>query len=108
MSTDNTIIKQALTSSKTVAMVGISSIKKEDSTSIIRRPSIIVMEYLQEFGYKVIPVNPNSKGKEIHGEVTVSKLEDINFNDKVLKKKNIIDNFRTYIIGIPKIPHEHF
>ena len=77
MSTDNTIIKQALTSSKTVAMVGISSIKKEDSTSIIRRPSIIVMEYLQEFGYNVIPVNPNSKGKEIHGEVTVSKLEDI-------------------------------
>ena len=77
MSTDNTIIKQVLTSSKTVAMVGISSIKKEDSTSIVRRPSIIVMEYLQEFGYKVIPVNPNSKGKKIHGEVTVSKLEDI-------------------------------
>ena len=46
MSTDNTIIKQALTSSKTVAMVGISSIKKEDSTSIIRRPSIINIDHI--------------------------------------------------------------
>ena len=35
------------------------------------------MEYLQEFGYRVIPVNPFSEGKKIHGELTVAKLEDI-------------------------------
>ena len=58
-------------------MVGVSSIKKENKSNIIRRPSIIVMNYLQEFGYKVIPVNPFSAGKEINGEIVIEKLEDI-------------------------------
>ena len=35
------------------------------------------MNYLQEFGYKVIPVNPFSVGKKINGETIVEKLEDI-------------------------------
>ena len=75
---DNKSIKEILEVSKTIAMVGVSSIKKEDpKIPIVRRPSIIVMKYLQEFGYKVIPVNPFSAGKEIYGETTVSKLEDI-------------------------------
>ena len=72
-------IKQILTSAKTIAMVGVSSIKKEETSTIIkRRPSIIVMKYLQEFGYRVIPVNPSSSGKIIYGEAVFSKLEDIN------------------------------
>ena len=70
------LIKKTLASSKTVAMVGVSSIKKENASNIIRRPSIIVMNYLQEFGYKVIPINPFSKGKKINGEVVLEKLED--------------------------------
>ena len=76
---DNQLVKQVLTSSKTVAMVGVSIIKKEKiSNNIIRRrPSIIVMKYLQEFGYRVIPVNPSSEGKKIYGETVVAKLEDI-------------------------------
>ena len=41
------------------------------------KPSIIVMKYLLEFGYKVIPVNPFSEGKKVHGETIVEKLEDI-------------------------------
>ena len=73
----NNLIKNILSSAKTIAMVGVSSIKKEVSTNINRRPSIIVMKYLQEFGYKVIPVNPFSVGKKIHGEIIVEKLEDI-------------------------------
>jgi hypothetical protein len=73
----NDLIKNILSSAKTIAMVGVSSIKKEVSTNINRRPSIIVMKYLQEFGYKVIPVNPFSVGKKIHGEIIVEKLEDI-------------------------------
>ena len=76
-STNDDLIKQSLSSAKTVAMVGISSIKKENKSNIIRRPSIIVMNYLQEFGYKVIPVNPFSVGKKINGETIVEKLEDI-------------------------------
>ena len=75
---DNQLIKQVLTSAKIIAMVGVSFIKKEETSAIIkRRPSIIVMKYLQEFGYRVIPVNPFSVGKKIYGETAVAKLEDI-------------------------------
>jgi len=74
---EDKIIKTTLESAKTIAMVGVSSIKKEVSASIKRRPSIIVMKYLQEFGYRVIPVNPFSAGKKIYGETVVAQLEDI-------------------------------
>ena len=75
---ENKLIKEVLNSAKTIAMVGVSSIKKdEDLSNIKRRPSIIVMQYLQEFGYKVIPVNPFAAGKDICGQKVVSKLEDI-------------------------------
>ena len=74
------LIKKALTSAKTIAMVGVSSIREEISTDIKRRPSIIVMKYLQEFGYRVIPVNPFSVGKKIYGETVVAQLKDINIS----------------------------
>ena len=74
---EDALIKKTLEESKTIAMVGVSSIKKEVSTNIRRRPSTIVMKYMQEFGYKVIPVNPFSAGEKIHGETIVSKLSDI-------------------------------
>ena len=75
--TEDELIKKTLNSAKTIAMVGVSSIKKEVSTNIKRRPSIIVMKYLQEFGYRVIPVNPFSVGKKIYGEIVVAQLENI-------------------------------
>ena len=81
-------IKKILNSSKTIAMVGVSSLKKEDSSNIKRKPSIIVMKYMQEFGYRVIPVNPFSAGKEINGEIVVEKLDDINI------PIDIVDVFR--------------
>ena len=71
MNQDN-LIQKTLEQSKTIAMVGVRSIKKEVSTNIRRRPSTIVMKYMQEFGYKVIPVNPFSAGEKIHGETIVS------------------------------------
>ena len=74
---EDKIIKQTLSSAKTIAMVGVSSIKKEESSNLKRRPSIVVMKYLQDFGYRVIPVNPFSTGKKIYGETIVAKLEDI-------------------------------
>ena len=74
---EDEFIKETLGISKTIAMVGVSSIKKEVSTNIKRRPSTIVMKYMQEFGYKIIPVNPFSAGKKIHGETIVAKLSDI-------------------------------
>ena len=75
--TEDELIKKTLAPAKTIAMVGVSSIKKEISSNIKRRPSIIVMKYLQEFGYRVIPVNPFAVGQKIYGETVVSKLDDI-------------------------------
>ena len=75
--TEDELVKKNLEESKTIAMVGVSSVKKEISTNIKRRPSTIVMQYMQEFGYKVIPVNPFSAGEKIHGETVVAKLNDI-------------------------------
>ena len=74
---EDELIKKKLETSKTIAMVGVSSIKKEVFTNIRRRPSTIVMKYMQEFGYRVIPVNPFSAGEKIHGETIVAKLNDI-------------------------------
>ena len=88
MITEDELIKTTLSSAKTVAMVGVSSLKKEDSSNIKRRPSTIVMKYLQEFGYRVIPVNPFSAGQKIYGEIVVAKLEDINI------PIDIVDVFR--------------
>ena len=86
---DNQLIKQVLTHAKTIAMIGVSLINKEETSTLIRRrPSIIVMKYLQEFGYRVIPVNPFSVGKKIYGETTVAKLEDISI------PIDIVDVFR--------------
>ena len=82
------LVKKALETSKTIAMVGVSSIKKEISTNIWRRPSTIVMKYMQEFGYRVIPVNPFSAGEKIHGEIIVAKLNDIKI------PVDIVDVFR--------------
>ena len=72
------LIKRILASAKIIAMVGVSSVRRDEpSNNIRRRPSIIVMKYLQEFGYRVIPVNPSSAGKKIYGETVVAKLENV-------------------------------
>jgi predicted CoA-binding protein len=62
-------IKEILSKSKTIAMIGVS----KDST----KPSTIVMKYMQNYGYKVIPVNPRAKGEKILGEEVFGKLEEI-------------------------------
>ena len=85
---EDELVKKTLETSKTIAMVGVSSIKKEISTNIRRRPSTIVMKYMQEFGYRVIPVNPFSAGEKIHGETIVAKLNDIKI------PVDIVDVFR--------------
>ena len=74
---EDELIKDSLKSSKTIAMIGVSSEKKENKLNLQRRPSIIVMSYLQEFGFQVIPVNPFAAGKKINGELVFEKLEDI-------------------------------
>ena len=65
----NEKIKEILSKYKTIAMVGVS---KDD-----KKPSTIVMKYMQKYGFKVIPVNPSTKGQKILGEEVFEKLEDI-------------------------------
>ena len=82
-------IKKILEESKTIAMVGVSSEKKgEDPKKLKRKPANVVMKYMQDFGYKVIPVNPFAEGEIINGEKVVSGL------DKVTEKIDIVDVFR--------------
>ena len=82
-------IENVLKNSKTIAMIGVSSLKKkEDPQNLKRKPSTIVMKYMQDFGYKVIPVNPFAKDEIIHGEKVVGNIKDIKI------KIDIVDVFR--------------
>src|SRR5271155_3858086 len=54
---------------KTIAMVGASS--------NWNRPSYFVMKYLQNKGYRVIPVNPGIAGQTLLGEKVYASLRDI-------------------------------
>ena len=82
-------IKKILKNSKTIAMVGVSSEKKgEDPKNLKRKPANVVMKYMQDFGYKVIPVNPFSKGEIINGETVVDDIENISI------PIDIVDVFR--------------
>ena len=62
-------IKSILTTTKTLALVGASANPA--------RPSYIVLKYLSERGYKVIPVNPGLAGQKIVGQEVVASLKDI-------------------------------
>jgi len=62
-------IRGILNTVKTIAMVGISP---KDN-----RPSYFVFKYLQERGFRMIPVNPGQAGKEILGQKVYGKLADI-------------------------------
>ena len=71
-------VKKILEGSKTIAMIGVSSEKKgEDPKNLKRKPANVVMKYMQDFGFKVIPVNPFAKGEIINGETVVNAIEDI-------------------------------
>jgi len=82
-------IKDILKNSKTIAMVGVSSEKKgEDPKNLKRKPANVVMKYMQDFGYKVIPVNPFAEGETINEETVVGSLE------KISEPIDIVDIFR--------------
>tara|TARA_B100001123_G_C15342064_1_gene1035427 strand:- start:6278 stop:6691 length:414 start_codon:yes stop_codon:yes gene_type:complete len=73
-------IIKILSISKTIALVGASANEK--------KPSFVVMSYLQSYGYKVLPINPFHSGKKILGEYVLSKLNDIE------EKIDLVDVFR--------------
>ena len=73
-------IKEILDKNKIIAMIGVS----KDPT----KPSTIVMKRMQEYGFRVIPVNPRAKGEKILGEEVFEKITDIK------EKVEIVDVFR--------------
>ena len=83
-------IKNILNNYKSIAMVGVSKDLKKTST--------IVMNYMQDFGFKVYPVNPSAEGERILGEEVYAKITDIN------KNIDIVDVFRPSeeVYGIAK------
>ena len=66
---DDKQVLSILRQTRTIAMVGASS--------NWNRPSYFAMKYLQEKGYRVIPVNPREAGKEILGEAVYGSLGEI-------------------------------
>ena len=74
------VVRQYLTTSKTIAVVGLSD--REETTS--NR----VSKEMQSRGYRIIPVNPKLAGQEILGEKAYASLADIPFH------VDIVDVFR--------------
>ena len=74
------VVRQYLTTSKTIAVVGLSD--REETTS--NR----VSKEMQSRGYRIIPVNPKLAGQEILGEKAYASLAEITFH------VDIVDVFR--------------
>ena len=73
------VIREALVTAKTIAIVGLSS--------NVLRPSNFVGFYLQRHGYHVVPVNPRET--EVLGEKSYASLLDVPF------PVDLVDVFRT-------------
>ena len=63
------IIKEVLKKYKKIALVGAS----KDLT----KTSSVVMKYLQDYGFKVYPVNPSMRGEKILGEKVFGNIKEI-------------------------------
>ncbi len=62
-------LRGILNSVRTIAMVGASE--------HWNRPSYFAMKYLQDKGYRVVPVNPQAKGETILGEKVYNDLTQV-------------------------------
>ena len=86
MHNDIQTLRQILQSAKTIAVVGLSA--------QWNRPSFFAAKYMQEHGYKIVPVNPRYVGdgqtppEKIMGETCYASLLDIPY------PVDIVDVFR--------------
>src|SRR4051812_38834285 len=62
-------IAELLSNARTIAVVGASDRPN--------RPSYGVMRFLQDHGYRVLPVNPQIAGEHVHGEFVWTELAQI-------------------------------
>src|SRR5512147_909630 len=77
---DINTLRRILRETRTLAIVGLSA--------DWFRPSYFAAKYMQEHGYRVIPVNPRYAGKEVLGERCYASLKE------VPEKVDIADVFR--------------
>lgn len=73
MMIDDTSLRRLLRLPRTIAVVGLSTAPD--------RPSFRVAQYLQQHGYRIVPVNPRyaAAGQSILGEPCYASLTDIPF-----------------------------
>ena len=67
MQDDIPTLRRVLKDCRTIAVVGLSA--------EWHRPSYFAAKYMQEHGYRIVPVNP--RYPEILGETSYARLEDI-------------------------------
>jgi predicted CoA-binding protein len=79
-------IARILQDAKIIAVVGLSD--KPD------RASYGVAEYLQQHGYRILPVNPSCAGGQILGEPVFATLQDAAASLGTSTKIDIVDCFR--------------
>ncbi|MGE5117543.1 MAG: CoA-binding protein [Betaproteobacteria bacterium] len=80
MNDDIPTLRRILKTSRTIAIVGLSA--------DWFRPSQFAAKYLQQHGYRIVPVNPRYAGRELLGERCVATLEEIG------EAIDIVDVFR--------------
>ncbi|ARJ65889.1 hypothetical protein WV31_09560 [Magnetospirillum sp. ME-1] len=71
MRASDSLIDHVLKTVRTIAVVGVSNNPS--------RPSHYVAAYLQQCGYRVVPVNPGLEGQEFLGETVYRDLKSIPF-----------------------------
>ncbi len=64
---DNVGIRDILVQTRVIAVAGLSTLPQ--------RPSYFVAQYLQQHGYRIIPVNPNHRS--VLGETCYPQLKDV-------------------------------
>ena len=73
-------LRGLLRTGRTIAVVGLSADRN--------RPSHIAAKYMQEHGYRILPVNPQAAGQVVLGQPCVARLEDL------AEPVDIVDVFR--------------
>ncbi|OYU99980.1 MAG: CoA-binding protein [Burkholderiales bacterium PBB5] len=77
---DHADLRRILRQARSIAVVGLSA--------EWHRPSFFAARYMQQHGYRILPVNPRYAGLQVLGEPCVARLEDL------VEVPDIVDVFR--------------
>ena len=85
------LIRTILENAKTIAVVGLSNTPG--------RASLGVSRFMQQEGYRIVPVNPTIEGEKVLGETVYASLDDAH---KAVGKIDVVDVFRDPVY-VPEI-----